>query len=143
MRKSIVIGSVIGIGASLFYLITRDLRRDQSAALVDDAGDLPDRLEKSSRAATPESQAATFATAAGPQSESLIIDDQGTDQIEAANILRNIRDSAFDSSDEKLALALGRPAEEINEWTSGSGIIDGDVVLKARTLAIQRGIKIE
>lgn len=71
------------------------------------------------------------------------IDDRGTDQSEAAQILKNIRDTAFDESDEKLALALGRPAEEIEEWTSGSGIIDGDVVMKARGLAIQRGVEID
>ena len=70
------------------------------------------------------------------------IDDQGTDQAEASNILKHIRDNAFEASDEKLALALGRPAEEIEEWTSGNGRIDGDVILKARTLALQRGFEI-
>jgi len=69
------------------------------------------------------------------------IDDQGTDQITAAQILKDIRDNAFDSSDEKLALALGRPAEEIEEWTSGHGMIDGDVIMKARVLAMQRGVE--
>jgi hypothetical protein len=37
------------------------------------------------------------------------IDDRGTDQSEALRILTSIRDGAFDSSNEKLALALGRP----------------------------------
>jgi hypothetical protein len=40
-----------------------------------------------------------------------------------------------------LALALGRPTEEIEEWTRGDGIIDGDVVMKARGLAMERGIE--
>jgi hypothetical protein len=71
------------------------------------------------------------------------IDDRGTHQSEASDILKNIRDGAFDSSDEKLALALGRPKEEIEEWTRGAGTIDGDVVMKARALAIQRGVEIE
>ena len=71
------------------------------------------------------------------------IDDKGTDQQEALQILKNIRDNAFDASDEKLALALGRPTEEIEEWTRGSGSIDGDVIMKARTLAIQRGLDAE
>jgi endogenous inhibitor of DNA gyrase (YacG/DUF329 family) len=44
---------------------------------------------------------------------------------------------------QKLALALGRPAAEIEEWTSGSGVIDGDVIMKARGLALNRGIEIE
>lgn len=71
------------------------------------------------------------------------IDDQGTTQAEASHILTEIRDTAFEASNEKLALALGRPTEEIEEWTSGSGLIDGDVVMKARTLALQRGLEIE
>ncbi len=70
------------------------------------------------------------------------IDDQGTNQAAASNILRWIRDNAFDASNEKLALALGRPTEEIEEWTSGKGLIDGDVVMKARALAIQRGVEV-
>jgi plasmid maintenance system antidote protein VapI len=64
-------------------------------------------------------------------------------QSEAAEILRNIRDTAFDSSDEKLALALGRPTEEIAEWTRGGRSIDADVVMKARALAQERGANIE
>jgi hypothetical protein len=71
------------------------------------------------------------------------IDDRGTDQSEASQILKNIRDAAFDSSNEKLALALGRPPEEIEEWIGGAGTIDGDAVLKARALASERGLEIE
>lgn len=71
------------------------------------------------------------------------IDDQGTTQAEASHILTEIRDTAFEASNEKLALALGRPTEEIEQWTNGSGTIDGDVVMKARTLALQRGLEIE
>jgi hypothetical protein len=54
-----------------------------------------------------------------------------------------VRDDAFEGSDEKLALALGRPIEEITGWLNGSEIIDGDVLIKARALAIQRGVEIE
>jgi hypothetical protein len=72
-----------------------------------------------------------------------VIDDQGTDQFEASQILKNIRDNAFEASDEKLALALGRPTEEIVQWISGEGVIDGDVVMKARALALQRGLEVE
>jgi hypothetical protein len=71
------------------------------------------------------------------------LDDHGTNQAEASRILREIRDNAFDASDEKLALALGRPTEEIEEWSSGRGLIDGDVVMKARALAMQRGVEVE
>ena len=69
------------------------------------------------------------------------IDDQGTNQEEAAQILRNLRDNAFDGDDEKLALALGRPAEEIQNWIKGEQTIDGDVLAKAKVLAIERAVK--
>ena len=71
------------------------------------------------------------------------IDDQGTDQEEAAQILRSLRDDAFNGSDEKLALALGRPAEEIQNWIRGERTIDGDVVLKAKVMATERQVKLE
>ena len=66
-----------------------------------------------------------------PQIQDHPIDDLGTNQAEASHILQEIRDAAFDASDEKLALALGRPTEEIEEWTSGAGLIDGDVATSA------------
>jgi hypothetical protein len=66
------------------------------------------------------------------------IDDRGTDQSEAARILKRIRDEVFDSSDEKLALALGRSSEEIAEWLNGEGTIDGDALMKVRALARER-----
>ena len=70
------------------------------------------------------------------------IDDQGTTQTEASHILKEIRDTAFDANNERLALALGRSAEEIEQWTSGNGLIDGDVLMKARALAIHRGLEV-
>jgi hypothetical protein len=71
------------------------------------------------------------------------VDDRGTDQETASQILKTVRDDAFEGSDEKLALALGRPIEEINGWLDGSEIIDGDVLIKVRALAIQRGVEID
>lgn len=71
------------------------------------------------------------------------IDDRETDQSEASVILMELRDGGFDSSDAKLAAALGRPEEEIEEWLRGDGTIDGDVLLKARVLASERDIEIE
>jgi hypothetical protein len=71
------------------------------------------------------------------------LDDRGTDQAAASYILKDIRDTAFDASDEKLALALGRPTEEIVQGINGDGLIDGDVVMKARALAMQRGMDME
>lgn len=71
------------------------------------------------------------------------VDDQGSDQFDALRIVRNLRDRAFDSSNEKLAIALGRPLEEIETITEGIAIIDDDVVMKARGIAQQRGVEID
>jgi hypothetical protein len=71
------------------------------------------------------------------------VDDRGTLQDEAAQILRNLRDRAFQASDERLALALGRPTEEIAAWNAGEEVIDDDVVMKARGIAMNRGVRIE
>jgi len=71
------------------------------------------------------------------------VDDRGTGQSEGRAILKRLRDNGFDSSDEKLALALGRPVEEITAWTSGAEIVDDDVIMKARGIAQERGIDLE
>ena len=71
------------------------------------------------------------------------VDDRGTSQTEGRAILKNLRDQGFDSSDEKLAVALGRPVEEVEAWTGGSEPVDDDVIMKARGIAKERGITIE
>lgn len=71
------------------------------------------------------------------------VDDRGTQQNEAAQMLRKLRDRAFQASDERLALALGRPTEEIVAWNAGDEVIDDDVVMKARGIAMHRGVRIE
>ena len=72
-----------------------------------------------------------------------IVDDRGTGQDRAAQILRNLRDRAFEASDEKLAVALGRPMEEVTAWNAGREVIDDDVVMKARGIAMNRGVQVE
>ena len=72
-----------------------------------------------------------------------VVDDRGTGQRKAARMLRNLRDLAFEASDEKLALALGRPVEEVTAWNVGHELIDDDVVMKARGIARHRGVYIE
>ena len=72
-----------------------------------------------------------------------LVDDRGTGQEEAAQIIRNLRDRAFEASNEKLALALGRPIEEIEAWSAGQEAIDDDVVMKARGIAMHRGVRVE
>ena len=71
------------------------------------------------------------------------VDDRGTGQHKAAQMLRKLRDRAFEASDERLALALGRPTEEIAAWNAGNQLIDDDVVMKARGIAMNRGVRIE
>lgn len=72
-----------------------------------------------------------------------IVDDRGTGQEKAAKILRKLRDRAFEASDEKLALALGRPLEEVTAWNAGQQLIDDDVIMKARGIAMNRGVYVE
>lgn len=76
-------------------------------------------------------------------SSSEAVDDRGTNQSEGRAILKSLRDNGFDSSDEKLARALGRPVETVEAWTSGAEAVDDDVIMKARGIAKERGIEIE
>ena len=71
------------------------------------------------------------------------VDDKGTDQEEAKIILTKLRDQGFDADNEKLAVALGRTVEQIEAMISGAETIDDDVVMKARGIAIHRGIEVE
>ena len=63
------------------------------------------------------------------------VDDQGTDQEEAKNILATLRDEGFDGDDEKLGRALGRSAAQVEAMIDGEETIDDDVVMKARGIA--------
>jgi len=71
------------------------------------------------------------------------VDDRGTSQEEGRALLARLRDNGFEGSDEKLAVALGRPVEEVAAWTGGGETVDDDVVMKARGIAQERGISIE
>jgi hypothetical protein len=71
------------------------------------------------------------------------VDDKGTDQQEAQNILATLRDRGFDSDNDKLAIALGRSAEQVQAMISGAETVDDDVVMKARGIALNRGIEVE
>ena len=71
------------------------------------------------------------------------LDDQGTNQTEGRAIIKRLRDRAFDENDEQLALALGRPVEEVEGWTGGAEPVDDDVLMKARGIARERGIDVE
>ena len=71
------------------------------------------------------------------------VDDKGTDQEDAQNMLKTLRDQGFDADDEKLAIALGRTVEQVRAMVAGTETIDDDVVMKARGIALNRGIEIE
>jgi len=71
------------------------------------------------------------------------VDDKGTDQEEAQHLIQALRDQGFESANEKLAKALGRTIEQVDGMIKGTEIIDDDVVMKARGIALNRGIKIE
>ena len=71
------------------------------------------------------------------------VDDKGTDQEEAQSMLAALRDEGFDGSNEKLATALGRTIEQVEAMIKGGETIDDDVVMKARGIALNRGISIE
>jgi hypothetical protein len=71
------------------------------------------------------------------------VDDQGTTEAEGRALLKHLRDAGFEGSDEKLAVALGRPVEEVEGWMGAAGPVDDDVVMKARGIAKERGIEIE
>jgi hypothetical protein len=71
------------------------------------------------------------------------VDDKGTNQEEAQHMLGALRDQGFDSDNEKLAKALGRTIEQVDGMIKGAETIDDDVVMKARGIALNRGLKIE
>lgn len=139
MKRKILLFSTLGVAAGLVYALETN-RRKQSAsrAARSDRGSSAtgDSAQQGASMARNENRKTT-----GIEAHQL--DDHGTDQAQASHILQEIRDTAFDASNEKLAIALGRPTEEIEQWTNGDGLIDGDLVLKARALAIQRGVEVE
>jgi hypothetical protein len=78
-----------------------------------------------------------------PKQENAAVDDRGTGQTEAIELIKNLRDEEFESSNEDLALALGRSVEQVEAWFDGSEAVDDDVVMKARGIAQTRGVTIE
>lgn len=103
----------VSVGAALYYLLARHGKADSQI------------------------------TARPKQLTENYVDDRGTGQDRASQILVNLRDRAFEASDEKLALALGRPTEEVAAWQIGQEVIDDDVIMKARGIAMHRGVSIE
>jgi hypothetical protein len=71
------------------------------------------------------------------------VDDKGTDQEQAQHMIEALRDQGFNSDNEQVAKALGRTIEQVQGMIDGSETIDDDVIMKARGIALHRGIQIE
>jgi hypothetical protein len=61
-----------------------------------------------------------------------------SDSSEILELLQTLKTEVFDDSDEKLALAVGRPVEEIQAWFGGEEEIDEDAEMKINGLADER-----
>ena len=72
-----------------------------------------------------------------------IVDDNGTDQDSAREMLRAFCDKGFKGDDEKAATALGRPVSELREMLDGQTAIDEDLAMKVRGIARERGFRVE
>ena len=70
------------------------------------------------------------------------VDDKGTDQEEAKRMLAALRDRGFEGDNKQFATALGRSIEQVEGWLDGTETIDDDVVMKAKGIALNRGISL-
>ncbi len=71
------------------------------------------------------------------------VDDKGTDQTGAREIIKNLCDRAFNADADKAAVALGRSTEHVQAVLTGAQPADDDLVMKARGIAINRGVEVE
>ena len=159
MRKTAVALGTVGIGAGILYAFgrSREKKTGKSLAMHEglrpvDEGAVDNQTPNWTTSGTgsdasSEPKLSSMSPlkdgGSGAAEGDFEIDDRGTEQNEAVQILTKIKDGGFDSSDEKLALALGRPVEEIQAWTRGEQTIDSDVLMKARALGLERGLTIE
>jgi hypothetical protein len=71
------------------------------------------------------------------------VDDKGTNQEDAQHMIEALRDEGFNGDNEQVAKALGRTIEQVEGMIDGTETVDDDVVMKARGIALHRGIQIE
>ena len=64
-------------------------------------------------------------------------DDFTVDETESRNTLQRLKREVFDNDNDKVALAMGRPVEEITDWLGG-GEIDDDAQMKIGGIAKER-----
>lgn len=155
MKKSILLLGGAGIAAGVAIALTTtkkknketltDAENEEQLTLPEEDSNESTSFEAKTSSTGDEQKASMKklgADSESPATGEIEIDDHGTNQETASAILERVRDGAFDASDEKLALALGRPTEEVTGWMDGSEIIDGDVLLKVRALAMERGVEV-
>jgi hypothetical protein len=118
MNKYLLLGGA-GVAAGLTYVLRGKTRKRRG-------------IQRSSNSAP----------ASSTHDDRASLDDAGTTNEMAVQIVRKLRDDAFDGSDEKLATALGRPVNEMRSWFDHSLTVDSDGLMKARGLAEQRNVEI-
>ena len=55
-------------------------------------------------------------------------------------LINMLRVRLFEDNADELALALGRPVDEVQAWASGAAAVDEDGLMKARALGDERGL---
>jgi hypothetical protein len=71
-----------------------------------------------------------------------IVDDQGTDQQGAREMLRHFCERGFDRDIGAAALALGRPEDELKQILDAQFFVDDDLAMKIKGIAQERNIDI-
>jgi plasmid maintenance system antidote protein VapI len=71
------------------------------------------------------------------------VDDRGTTQNEARRMLAAFLRDGFENDIDEVAVVMGRPREEIEDFLNGDEIIDDDFVMKVRGIVQERDIEIE
>ena len=68
------------------------------------------------------------------------VDEKGTGQSEAREMISQLSENAAHGSLEELGLIMGRPEEELRRFLDGVEPVDDDFVMKMRGVAKERGI---
>lgn len=74
--------------------------------------------------------------------ESNIVDDAGTDQEGARELLRAFCDNGFDGDIDRAAVVLGRTSGELDQMLDGETEVDDDLVMKLRGISKERGFAV-
>src|SRR5882724_12344543 len=109
MKKRTLLAGAIGVAGGLGYLLWKGKPSDRPNQTTGNGkgngADLRSHSEQAAEDQRIDERAASMNrfSVATETDEPEILDDRGTDQSGAAEILRNVRDEAFEGSDEKLA----------------------------------------